>query len=61
MCGFRRNAETHTCDLIEIIRRVNPQNLDRNVATLVFTLPDVGVPAAIQRGICSIVAKRDLQ
>ena len=52
---------THTYDLIKIIRRVNPQNLDRDMTTLVFTLPDIGVPATIQRGTRSIVTKWDVQ
>ena len=31
------------------------------MAALVFTLPDIGVPAAVQRAIRSVVAERDLQ
>ena len=51
----------HTGDLDKVARGVNPQHLDRDVAALVFTLPHVAKPAAIQRGIRSIVAKWDLQ
>ena len=51
MDGFRMNVGTHICDLIEIVRFVNPENLDRDVATLMFALPNVSIPAAIQRGI----------
>ena len=52
---------TDSCDFIEITCRVNPQHLNCNLAILVFTLPHVGVPAAISRGIGSIVAEWDLQ
>ena len=47
---------THTCNLFKITRRVYPQPLDCNLASLVFTLPHVSVSATIQRGIRSVVA-----
>ena len=55
------DRKTHTCNLIEVIRRVNPQNLDCNMAALVFTLPDVGIPTTIQRVNRSVVTERDLE
>ena len=56
---FQPVVGTHSCDVNEITRRVNPQHLDCNTATLMFTLIDVGIPAAVQRGARSIITKRD--
>jgi len=39
--------ETHSYDFIKVARGVNSQHLDRNMATFVFTLPHIGVPAPI--------------
>jgi len=44
---FGNAVGTHSCDFIEVARRVNPQHLDCNVAALMFTPPHIGVPAAI--------------
>jgi hypothetical protein len=52
---------THTGDLLIVTRRVNPQDLDGDMAALVFTLPDIGIPTAVQRVIRSVVTKWDFQ
>ena len=39
---------THTRNLIKIARRIDSQSLDRDLASLMFTHPHVGVPAAVQ-------------
>ena len=44
---LNKTARTHACDLTKIALRVDPQCLDRNTETLVFTLPHVGEPAFI--------------
>jgi len=58
---FGQTEKTHARDLIKVTRRVNPQNLDCNMAALVFTLPYIGIPTATQRVIQSVVTKWDLQ
>ena len=45
--AFSRSVETYAFDLDKIICRVNPQHLDCNMATPVFTLPDVSIPTTI--------------
>lgn len=55
------NMATYAYDFIKVADRINPQYLDRNLAILVFTLPYVGIPAAIQRVIRLIEAKWDLE
>jgi hypothetical protein len=52
---------THACNFLEIAGRVYPQNLDRDLATLVIAHPHVREPAAVQRDIRSVVTNRDLQ
>jgi len=52
---------THTCNLIEIARRVYLQNLDCDLATLVFTHPHIGKPAAVQCPLRLVKTKRDLE
>ena len=47
---------THTCDLVEVARHVYHYNFDRDFAPLVFTLPHVGVPTAVQWGVRPVVA-----
>ena len=51
---------TYPRDLLEVTICVNPQNLDRNMATLVLALPDISVPTLIQGGIQPVVTKLDL-
>ena len=58
---FRGVVGTHIRDLVKLARRVNPQNLDCNVATLVFTLPHVSIRAVVHRGIRPIVTEWDSQ
>jgi len=52
---------THICNLIEIVRRVYFQDLDRDLATLIFTHPHIGIPAAVQCTLRLIETKRDLE
>jgi len=59
--NFGKTAGTNTRDLDKVARRVHPQYLDSNMAALVFALPHVSKPAAIQRGIEPIIIKRDLK
>lgn len=55
----RQAVETNTCYLLKVARRVNPQHLDCNFTAHVFALPNVSVPAMIERGVRSIVAEWD--
>ena len=52
---------THTRNLVEIACQVYPQNLDCDLATLMFSRPHISVPAAVQWLLRSIKAKRDLK
>jgi len=52
---------THTCNLIEIACRVYFQNLDRDLAPLMFAHPHIGIPAAVQCLLRSVETKRDLE
>ena len=52
---------THTCNFLKIAGRIYPQNLDRDLATLVITHPYVREPTAVQRDVRSVVTNRDLQ
>ena len=51
---------THSRNFIKIIHRV-PQNLDCDLAALVFAHPHVREPTTVPRETRSIIAKRDLQ
>ena len=50
----------HPCDLNKVARHIYLEDLDRNLAPLVFALPYFGKPAVIQRDIHTVVTKRDL-
>ena len=52
---------THTRNLIEIACRVYSQNLDCNLATLVFAYPHIGIPAAAQWSLQLVKTERDLE
>ena len=52
---------THTCNLIKIACRVYFQNLDCDLATLIFTHPHISIPAAVQCLLRSVKTKRDLE
>ena len=53
---------TDTRNLLKVARRVNPQDLDRNLAAIVFALPNVSVSTVIQRSAMrSIVTKWNFQ
>jgi hypothetical protein len=52
---------THACNFVKVAGRIYPQNLDRDLETLVITHPHVREPAAVQRDIRSVVTNRDLQ
>jgi len=59
--AFDKTVGTHARDLKKVARRVHPQYFDCNMVTLIFTLPHVSEPAAIQRDIELVAAKWDLQ
>ena len=52
---------THTRNLIEIACRVHSQNLDCDLATLIFTYPHISIPAAAQWSLRLVKTKRDLE
>jgi len=52
---------THTCNLVEIACRIYFQNLDCDLATLVFAHPHVSVPATVQCFFRSVEAKWGLE
>ena len=52
---------THARNLSKVACRVYSQNLYRDLATFVLAHPHIGVPAAVQGIIRSIVAEWDLQ
>ena len=56
---IQRAVGTHARDLTKPTG--DPQNLDCNMATSVFTLPHVGVLTVVQRSVRLIVEKWDLQ
>ena len=52
---------THTGNLIEVAFQVYSQNLDCDLATLMFAHPHVGVSTAAQGVFRPVIAKWDLQ
>ena len=50
----------HLCNFGEVAFLGYLEDLDRNLTSLVFPFPYFGKPAAVQRGIRTIVAERDL-
>ena len=62
ICTFGKPlVVTHTCNLVEIACRIYFQNLDCNLAPLVFTQPYIGVPATVQCFLRSVKTKWDLE
>ena len=44
---FQKGESTHPRDPVKVTGQINPQNLDCDMAALVFTLPDIGIPTTV--------------
>ena len=62
ICAFGKpRVVTHICNLIKIACRIYSQNLDCDLAPLVFAQPYIGVPATVQCFFRSVKINWDLE